>query len=449
MLAKLAATAATLLGSLQPAPLPNVPDQPLFSTAERQRVLAYWAEPGRYLALAPANVREVGVWQVRMTAEGSLWLWQYNRTRSAVKVPPGQVPPPRTPEEEAWDKWIDARIAFETHRAGLAARAANFQAIGREVPALGTGLPPTNPGPIPEGLVRLAGNPPAFAEAVAPRRHTVRLDDWTREYDDNVPMRPRFAFYRFPQGVRDFGTRVRELPESERRRLFERAGIDASTQRVFAAVSLLEGGFDSINTYDTGYVSVGFIQFAALSEGGHSLAQVLLSQKKNDPRAYEQDFRRFGIDATPNGLLACIDLETGAELHGQPAALEIIADKRLTAVFHRAGSRSDAFRIAQLRVARDLYFPANDTVSIEVAGKTMTAKIGDLFKSEAGLATLMDRKVNTGRLGDLEAILAELVTKHKLTDLKQAARFEREIVSRLKYRKDYLAEPGLTQPARS
>ena len=106
------------------------------------------------------------------------------------------------------------------------------------------------------------------------------------------------------------------------------------------AVSILEGGFDSVNTYDTGYVSVGFIQFASLKEGGGSLGAVLKNFKAADPLAFASDFHRFGVDVDETGHLVVVDPTSGAVATGAEANARIIEDKRLIAVFGRAGARA-------------------------------------------------------------------------------------------------------------
>jgi hypothetical protein len=94
---------------------------------------------------------------------------------------------------------------------------------------------------------------------VAPSRYTVTFADGEAyQYEDHVPVRPRFAYYRFDQGVVAYGPPIRDLPEADVSSIFRNAGMTDSEQRIARAVSVLEGGFESVNTYDTGCVSVGF-----------------------------------------------------------------------------------------------------------------------------------------------------------------------------------------------
>src|SRR4030095_8333167 len=117
---------------------------------------------------------------------------------------------------------------------------------------------PDPPGPIPPGLLVAVRNPPPLANAVVPLPPTVAFDDGdSYAYNDNVSLRPRYAYYRFPQGTVAYGTALRDMPEAELAALFAAAGMSPSEQRIARAVSRLEGGFETINTYDTGFVSVG------------------------------------------------------------------------------------------------------------------------------------------------------------------------------------------------
>jgi hypothetical protein len=103
----------------------------------------------------------------------------------------------------------------------------------------------------------------------------------------------------------------------------------------------------------------------------------------------------------------------------------------------------------QLKAARDLYLPAKDTITIQVGDTTITGLVSDFVKSEAGLAMLMDRKVNTGKLDPLPAVLAQIAAEVKPQTLADLAPYERDIIAAVKYRKDYLADNSLTQPPTS
>lgn len=446
-------SASAFAGVVLVARVPAQERAPLFTDEQRAALVSYWNAPGRYVSDLPETT--AGQWGVRLTADGSEWLLRYQRKLTAgKKVPPGQVV--TAPEDGAtatWEPWLAARIAADRADAKRTADAANAQLSGKPTPAPSASPAPVEvktPGPIPPSLLAAVGNPPPFARAVLPMRYKVKLDgpDETYTYVDHVKLPERFAYYRFPLGVVSYGKQLADLSEGERAGLFSRAGFSDSERKIFCAVSGLEGGFETVQTYDTGFVSVGFIQFVTLAEGKHDLSKVLQDEKKSDPKAFEADFRRFGIDVGIDDALTVIDPATGAELVGAEAVRKVIDDKRLLAVFQRAGRRSDAYKISQIKIARSFYWPAADKIAVTAAGGAKTeGTIGDVVKSEAGLATLLDRKINTGNVRPLEDVVSQVMQAHALKTLPEVTPYEREVIAQLKYRRDFLASKDLAQPA--
>lgn len=460
--------AMSMVAHAQTTPTPQPAPSPLFTPQERDAIMAYWAEPGRIRTVVPDNFRQQGLYRVRLTVAGSVWLREYMRARG-LRVPPTQTAVAATNDEQRiWEEWIEAKIAYDRTIARKIAEDANAKVLGRRVEVqddFNSRTDAPNPGPIPPSLVALGsdpatgrrgiGNPPPFAEAVVPWQYAIRFDDGLElTYETDVRMRPRYAFYRFEKGVMSAGRAVRTLSNEESDRLFRAAKVTPSEGRVMRAVSFLEGGFDSVNTYDTGFVSVGFIQFATLEGGGNSVGTLLKMYKQQDPVNFQRDFRRFGIDVTDivnargvnETVIGVLDLATGAELTGPEAAREVIEDKRLIAVFQRAGQKSLAYNAMQIRSAYEQYYPANDTWTVTRNGVTLSGKVSDIIKSEAGMATLMDRKVNTGRLDPLPQVLQQITNEFNVRSVDELARLERLVVMAMRYRKDYLADTSLSQP---
>jgi hypothetical protein len=410
-----------------------------FTVAERSAVTAYWADPSRFTIEPAIDAAKGQLWVVRQTVDGSAWLYNLNRSRN---IPKGAVSTASNP----WDAWIDGRMALEKWQTEAQAAAANAKVFNLLEPI--PSASPADPGPIPDDLLSFAGNPPRFFAAVIPQRYCVRFDStMICASQDQVAIRARSPYFRFSQGVRSVGIPLKSLPANTLDEVVTQAGITPSQARVFRAVSLLEGGFDAVNTYDTGIVSVGFIQFTAGQLGNGSLCAVLVRNKADQPQAFEDDFRKFGIDVSADGVLQVVDPITGAVLDGALAAQKIVDEKRLTAVFQRAGLVSRAFQVAQLEVARDRYLPISDAVTVMINGETISGTVADVIRSEAGLATLMDRKVNAGNIEMLNSVLQSIVDRGNVATLSDLAPFEREIVERLKYRKDYLLDTTLTQPS--
>jgi hypothetical protein len=434
----------------------------IFSKEECARIMAYWNKPGRYRVCPPPEAARYGPWQVRLTPEGSLWLHKYQTAIGKAKTPPTQT----ARGNSAWEAWIEKKLNYDRWQALLTAEAANEALFAlanstrgdlpnrarrrRQLQPVGEPIPqnPPPPGPIPDSLEKALGNPPVFAAAVTPMRHIVTFDDGDDyAFNDNVVTRPRYAYYRFPQGVAHSGQSLGQISAAELDALFSSAGLSASEQKIARAVSPLEGGFDSINTYDTGFVSVGFLQFITASDGRASLCAVLHREKMENPAAFRKDFRRFGIDLNQDKTLVVVDPTTGAELVGPEAVQKLIEDKRLIAVFQRAGRRSPAFRIAQIKIAKARYWPADDPIKITLKdGTILTCRAGELIRSEAGMATLFDRKVNRGNIGPLAEVAARVMNDRNLKTLDEARLYEREIVAGMKWRVDFLTYDWLSQP---
>ncbi len=438
----------------QPPTGTTVPENPnLFSSEDRDAVIQFWSTPDRYTISEPDDAAQKGLWQVRLTTAGSTWLLSYNRKRN-LNVPPGQVPKPQTTEQTEWEKWVVAKLNHDRWEAWQLARAANRTTLNIDAPVADKTIPtaePESPGPIPPALLGLVGNPPKFAEAVVPMQHTIAFDDITLKYRDNVRVSsPRYAYYRFAKGVNSEGVSMARMTQEQIDNLFETARVSERDSHILRAVSELEGGFDAVNTYDTGYVSVGFIQFASLKDGGESLGGLLAQYKKDDPTHFNQDLHRFGIDVTDTRVLDIVDPSTGAELTGNAATMKIVEDPRLVAVFQRAGLKSEAFNAAQIRSAKAQFWPEQDALTVKLNdGSTLTGRVSDFVRSEAGLATLLDRKVNTGHIDILTNVLARMAPDVHPRTMADYAPYEREIIQAVKYRKDYLADASLQQPGDS
>lgn len=404
-------------------------------------------------------------WCVRLTPSGSKWIREVYRQFVTGKVIPTQDPGGATPQQRAWTSWIDRQsqrdwAAAEAQAAELNSGNAQPQPSHAEKPATpldrktGTDKvgrspipsPPPQQDPCPSDLVALVGPPPKFAAAVRPMRHTVAFPDGTTlNYVDNVKVRAKYAYYRFADGVNSEGANVKSLPDATLEELIRSAGITKSEEKVMKAVSMLEGGFDSINTYDTGYVSVGFIQFACLADGSGSLGKMMGHYKATNPAGFQADFRNYGIDVSGNCLVA-FDLENGIERVGPEAALQIIHDKRLISVFQRAGLKSKSFRVAQLQAAKNQFYPGNDQLTLNLGGTDYSVKLCDVFRTEAGLATLMDRKVNTGKMAGLKDTIERVASQYGILQPSELPDIEYVVTRAMSYRQDYLLAANLSKP---
>lgn len=442
------------------AVLAAVSSAQLFTSRDKQEIRRTFSSQVRVEVGTPPYASNRGAWQVRLTAAGSQFLYKMAHADLGNRD---------------WSDWVDAKVDYD--RALAARRAAklngkpvedldedipsdsDFRDMGSVGGMVNDGTLPAgpsvmidgeaveDPGPAPDGLTDSLGDVPLFAEAVKPSLYKISFgDEPPVSFVDHAPVPGRYLYFRSSEGVISGGTPVKSMPADQLESVRTKAGIDDTTWHVMRSVSQLEGGFDSINTYDTGFVSVGFIQFTTGASGTGSLAKVLLKQKEQDPAAFERDFHRYGIEVTDRGVLAVYDAAHDQELVGKEAVQAVIRDKRLSAAFVRAGRVSSAFKAAQLQLARERYYPGDDLVAVRLGSQSTKIKVSDVVKSEAGLATLMDRKVNTGNTSPLASVLQRIADDTQATSASDLAAHEEEIVAALKFRRDFLADSTLTQP---
>lgn len=405
-----------------------------FSPQEIKQIQTYWQVEGRYSA-------EKEAFQPRQTPVGSLWLYKYLRacqdyfgTGKMKPNPLGEASPDYRKE---WDSWVAKRYAWDEYLAQKECSTKKGQMFLTPQPS--------KPGPMLPALAALINEPPAFVEATQPIHHMVKFEDHEVEFSDHVKVRRMNPYYRYAEGVMHVGQAVSSQSD-QLAGLFASAGVSPSDIKILSAVSLLEGGFDSINTYDTGYVSVGFIQFASLAKGSGSLGQVLLMMKQDAPEEFQSNFRKYGIDVTKDGYLVALDLQKGAATIGSEANSQIIQDKRLIAVFHRAGQKSRAFQVAQIKSAIELYYPGDMMLNIQLGKDQVAVPIRSIVQSEAGMAILMERYVNTGDLGSLEGLVNRLAKKYSINQADDLCLLEYQICRGMVYRKDFLLDASLTHP---
>lgn len=449
-----------------------------FTSRERETIRSLWRQPNRYKTVRLPT-------RANITPEGSVWMKAFRAL----------------PANPRWSEWLRRRLAQNRIAASSDDAGGNSNA----------------PEPPSADLLDALPEPPlpaTFYERVTPTRHTIRFTETENDanpfiYEDNVSFGDRadyFPSYRSRDGVRAFGKRIRDYSEAEKRtltNLLEDIGLTDTERRVLLAVSALEGGFEAVNTYDTGGVSIGLIQFTTGFDGSGSLVAVLQRAKADAPNDFERHFRRFGVDVgkggeASNGLLCVVDPATGEERSRSEAVRAIIRDKRLTAVFERAG-RLGFWRVAQIQVAKSRYYPARDTLQIRVRrliqkddanenrdvvrmtffgdsldveeqvasaiedygqnrgeeGDTRlrieenawSAPLLTIFRSEAGLATLMDRKVQVGNLRLVATMAAKILREKRLSKLEDLARCERELIALVRNRADFLQDRTLSQPS--
>lgn len=177
-------------------------------------------------------------------------------------------------------------------------------------------------------------------------------------------------------------------------------GLTAPQAAALRHVSLHEGNFDAINTYDTARVSAGFVQFA----GGRGLPPYLALLKSRRPAPFRTLLQELGIDvefAVASGRIrsarvAVLDPAAARVLRAADAEQAIRADKKLTAALILSGRDGDVQRVQIEAAIRDYVLPSLDA---NVSWGTATAALRDLVRSEQGMAMLFDRAIQEGTAG--------------------------------------------------
>lgn len=430
--------APSILLAISFGQLPTEPCANSFAPAECSRIVTFWNQEGRFKS---EDLHATEPFQPIYSPAASVWLHgMYSKRNPGQQLVPTRIPSPRTERDRNWDSAIDRQMAQDYAWASSAAAWMN-----RGLAESATlGAPTTRAlGELPADLKSVAGDPPPFYAVCRPQRVTVIFDGFYGIYHEAVDVPVKYLFFRSLSGT------VAGSPpptESELQVLASQAHVPAKLVKPILAVAQLEGGFDTVNTYDSGGVSLGLIQFASLPSGKGSLATLLQTYRRSSPQEFVANFRKYGVDVAPDGRLTVVDPQSGFELSGSDAVRAIVEDKRLTAVFQRAAKLSDQFKSAQLRLFAQDFNPTGVSIPVTLGGSTVSVPVTKFITSEAGLATLMDRLVNRGNLDGLSEAVTAIARQANITTISGLSSLERTIVEAMTYRNDFLAVSSLSQP---
>ena len=219
----------------------------------------------------------------------------------------------------------------------------------------------------------------------------------TSQFDNFV----RSSYNEYYNGIGFRGNFMPDVPLS----VFESLGLDENMALALKYVSIHEGNFDAINSYDKANFSWGFIQFAG--KGGNtngSLSAVIATMKNNQPQLFSEFFQKIGIDVdiiTRNGEihdgnLKVYDLHavTGKyETEGLDAEVALKSDKQLYGAFIRAAYHPQ-FYTAQLERAVIGY--VRPALSIKT-----NINAGSLRLSDVPLNRIISSPMGSGLMVDL------------------------------------------------
>jgi hypothetical protein len=171
--------------------------------------------------------------------------------------------------------------------------------------------------------------------------------------------------------------------------------LSASTKRILAIISEFEGQFSSLNTWDIADVTWGMVQWTTGASGKGDLIEALKIVKADDPGAFEQRLRRYGIDVDDNGIV--LTRPDGSVLHGLAAAKALQASAQLSAVLSASGA-DPKIQVAQLKASYELEVrkPLASSVSVTCVDGKKTVRVADVVTSEAGVGALTNQTVHGG-----------------------------------------------------
>lgn len=177
-------------------------------------------------------------------------------------------------------------------------------------------------------------------------------------------------------------------------------GLSPGQAAALKQVATHEGSFDAINTYDRALVSVGFIQFA----GSRGLPRYLALLKMRHPARFKALLQTYGIDvefvvargAIETSRLVVLEPEGNRVSRGTSAEAAVRDDMRLTTALILSGRDRDV-QLTQIEAAvRDYVLPILGAPVTWTTTSRQRARLGDLFRSQKGMATLFDRCIQEG-----------------------------------------------------
>ncbi len=237
----------------------------------------------------------------------------------------------------------------------------------------------------------------------------------TASFRDNV----KSSYKVYNNGISYPGQAMPQLPIS----LYQSVGLDEAQAKALRYVSMHEGKFDAINSYDKAIFSFGFIQFTGSNiTGGGSLGILLAFYKTNCPDLFKRYFGSVGIDVHFNlknnvidpsipVTVSVINEMTGEKATGDNAWKYIKDNLPLIGPFIQSAYEPMMVR-EQLRVASMMYVATalKLKVSVPVFGKPLPSTVlSQILHSEGAVTLLIDLCVNRGS-GGLTKVIIPAIT---------------------------------------
>ncbi len=234
----------------------------------------------------------------------------------------------------------------------------------------------------------------------------------TASFRDNV----KSTYKQYDNGISYIGQAMPQLPIS----MYQSVGLTEAQAKALRYVSMHEGKFDAINSYDKAIFSFGFIQFTGT---GGSLGVLLAFYKQNCPELFQKYFKSAGIDVSFNLKNNVIDVKvpttvsvvnemTGEKETGNNAWIYIKDHLSLIGPFIQSAYEPAMVR-EQLRVAAMMYVTValNLPVTVPIFGTPVAVPaLSQVLSSEGAMTMLIDLCVNRGPKGLANVIIPAITT---------------------------------------
>lgn len=237
------------------------------------------------------------------------------------------------------------------------------------------------------------------------RRRDVRFDNQSYRFRDHQE-------HQSTRFLEAFGPASGESGRHQVVAQWIREHVTGSDRRILMAISVAEGGFGSLNTYDKARVSWGLIQF---NRG--SFVRVLQAARSADPVAFQNRFEQYGItvagddrseepaeaetqwpgDTSWSGELYVYDHGSHVWTAGTRAAEIIQQDPRYQVLLVRAGDE-ESVRAAQVEEALRSYVAdiLDMRITLHLSSGHVTLRIADVATTELLVFCIGDIAVHYG-----------------------------------------------------
>ena len=154
-------------------------------------------------------------------------------------------------------------------------------------------------------------------------------------------------------------------------------------------ISELEGGFDTINTYDKATLTWGFVQWTGGSKS--DLVKAMTIIKEQFPDGFARAFQKYGVDIEGKNLV--ITMPDGTRFEGDEAAEAIMKNPKLGAAMVHAGRDPDVQK-GEVKAGEEIEIDTALSKMIKIGDKEVATRT--IVTSEYGVGLLANTFVHSG-----------------------------------------------------